>query len=190
MKLSLTSMLLLIGVGTLLLFNSCTKENLEVPQNQIITEITSTENATAFKAPSGYIRVRLTGDQVVPPVSTQALGQGFFQIVDLPVVDNNGEQGLSYIVNGRNLSGITSVELALASEGQNGPTIAMLDLALLDTDGNPLTKTISEGVLTASQLMGSMEGNFQDLKQAIRNGEVYVLIRTTSFPDGEIRTQL
>jgi len=172
------------------MFNSCTKENLEVPQNQLITTNSVSEDATAFKAPSGYIRLQLTGDQVVPPVSTQALGQGFFQIIDLPVVGNNTEQGLSYIVRGLNISGITSVELVRASAGQNGPTIAILDLALLDGNGSPLAKTISEGILTASQLMGSMEGNFTGLKRAIRNGEVGVLVRTSSFPDGELRAQL
>ena len=44
--------------------------------------------------------------------------------------------------------------------------------------------------LTESDLTGPLTGDFQELVEALRNGEIYVDVHSTDFPAGEIRGQV
>ena len=187
MRLYLRSMLLLIGAGAFLCLNSCSKETLETPQLQQIEEVSDNTTSDQIRAPARSASARLSGNQVVPPIQTQARGRGLFQLVNLGARDI---EGLSYNIQAINTSEVISVEMAHAPAGDNGPVIAILQMAPLDGNGLPIDDTISEGVITINQLTGPMEGDFDGFKTAIRNEEICILVKTIDNPSGEIRGQI
>ena len=108
--------------------------------------------------------LKLTGDQEVPPVNTQAVGSGRITVAaDGSVSGSIAVAGLA----------VTMAHIHLGAVGKNGPVII------------PLTKT-GDGVwsvppgarLTSEQL------------QSYQAGDLYVNVHTEANKGGEIRAQL
>ena len=117
------------------------------------------------------LSIELTGDQVVPPVDTDAsgacfIGVGYVVEPFLPVQTVTLELRCTH-----DLAGVTGAELVLAPAGENGTTT--IDLG----DGtSPLTETV---VLDSqTQINAFFQGNW------------YVSFSTGANPGGELRGQL
>jgi hypothetical protein len=114
--------------------------------------------------PNATMPLTLTGAQEVPPVSTSALGTGYFEIRP------DGSISGSVATTGINA---TAAPIHLGAPGPNGPVIVPLTLTA-DTDWSvaPNLRITSEHY--ASYLAGNL----------------YVNVHSGSHPGGEIRAQL
>lgn len=115
-------------------------------------------------AAAGEIEVRLSGEEEVPPVETEATGHGVIVIGD--------DRSVSGGVTVSGLKGIAA-HIHVAPRGENGPPI----ITLVNRSGNewavPPGSTLSEE-------------QFQNLL----DGKLYVNVHTEAFKPGEIRGQL
>lgn len=108
--------------------------------------------------------------QEMPPHNTPGYGSADFTLTGTTLsVDANA--GLYSDL----LAGATSVVIADAAVGANGPTVFVLTL---DTPGNTSGTFSGSGTLTTGQITDLQAGN------------LYVNIRDSVFPSGEIRGQL
>jgi hypothetical protein len=133
----------------------------------------------------------LTGDQQLPPVTTDALGY-----VGLKFQDDRTR--LVYIVNAEHIGKVTAVYLYQTENAKNGTIVLDLlhsprELKSIDkvVDKTPQGKTkgtVSMGGATSDDLQGRLKGKtLSDLHELIDKGTVHVSIHTKNFPNGEIR---
>ena len=135
----------------------------------------------------------LTGDQLTPPVTTDAIGYVGLKFQDY-------RTRLMYSVHAEHIGNVTAVYLISYQKGeaQNGTIISDLlhsprELKSIDkvVDKTPQGKTkgtVSMGVAISDDLQGQLKGKtLSDLHKLIDNGTVYVSIHTKDFPNGEIR---
>ena len=106
----------------------------------------------------------LSGTQEVPPITTEALGTGSFEIS--PDKSINGVVATSGIL-------ATAAHIHEGAAGGNGPVIV------------PLTKTGDNtwSVAPNTKLTDSQHASYLA-------GNLYVNVHSTKYPDGEIRDQL
>lgn len=134
----------------------------------------------------------LTGDQQLPPVTTDAIGY-----VGLKFQDDRSR--LVYIVNTEHIGKVTAVYLYQMDKEQNGTIV--LDLLhsprelikgvdkVVDKTPEGKTKgTVAMGGATSDDLQSRLKGkSLSDLHELIANGTVYISIHTKDFPNGKIR---
>ena len=121
-----------------------------------------------------------TGQQEVPPVDTQAVGEAIL-VQDLPL-----NQTIHYFVNVTGTEGITQGHIHSGAEGENGPIV----VTLFNFE-SPQSVVLENGTFAASNLEGPMQGKtIPDLIAAMKNGSTYVNIHTEQNPEGEVRGQL
>ncbi|MCC6346891.1 MAG: CHRD domain-containing protein [Nitrospirales bacterium] len=124
---------------------------------------------------------KLTGDEVVPPVKTDAKGEATLHM------DKDGKK-LDYTVTASNIENVTAAHIHMGKKGENGPPVAPLTV---EKKKGKTSGTIAKGALSAKDLMGSLKGKtLHDLITEIENGNAYVNVHTEKYPDGEIRGQL
>lgn len=122
----------------------------------------------------------LSGQQEVPPVDTQAIGEAIL-VPDLP-----GNLTINYYVNATGIQGATQGHIHSGALGENGPVIATLF-----NFTSPQDEIGQKGYFTKNDLIGPMQGkNVSDLIDAMKNNSTYVNFHTEQNPDGEIRGQL
>jgi hypothetical protein len=122
----------------------------------------------------------MTGQQQVPPVDTQAIGEAIF------VQDFADNQTMHYFVNVTGIEGTTQGHIHSGAEGENGPVV----VTLFNFE-SPQSNVLENGTFASTNLEGPMQGNeISDLLTAIQNGTTYVNVHTEQNPDGEIRGQL
>jgi hypothetical protein len=122
----------------------------------------------------------MTGQQQVPPVDTQAIGEAIL------VQDLLQNQTVHYFVNVTGIQGVTQGHIHSGAEGENGPIV----VTLFNFDA-PQSDVLQNSTFAATNLEGPMEGKeIPDLLAAIQNGTSYVNVHTEQNPDGEIRGQL
>lgn len=114
------------------------------------------------KSPGGSLR--LSGDQEVPPVTTQASGTGSIRVAD--------DGSVSGSVKTQGLAG-TAAHIHSGGPGKNGPVVLPL---VKGADGEWMVPPGSK--LTAEQM------------QAYKAGELYVNVHTEAHKGGELRAQL
>ena len=127
-------------------------------------------------------KAKLSGSEVVPPVKTMAKGEAVFQL---------GKDGneLTYKLTVADIENVTAAHIHDGKVGQNGPPIVSL-YAGPKKEGK-FSGTLSEGTITAKDLMGQLKGRlFSHLIQMIEDGHAYVNVHTDKYPDGEIRGQI
>ncbi len=122
----------------------------------------------------------LTGQEEVPPVDTQALGEAIF----VPIQPRN--ETIDFHVNASGIQAVTQAHIHSGSPGENGPIIVTLFTL------NPVQNGVSiNGSIAANNLEGPMQGKtVAELIDAIKNNTTYVNVHTEQNPDGEIRGQL
>ncbi len=109
----------------------------------------------------------MSGDQVVPPVTTAATGRA-------ATTANLATRGLVVFVNATGADDATSAGVHQGAEGENGPEV----LPLAQTPMQPEQWSAIEERLAA------------DTFSAYRAGGLYVQVATPAEPDGEIRGQV
>ena len=127
-------------------------------------------------------KAKLSGDEVVPPVKTMAKGEAVFQL---------GKDGneLTYKLTVADIENITAAHIHDGKVGKNGPPIVSLYTG--PKKEGKFSGTLSEGTITAKDLMGQLKGKlFSHLIQMIEDGHAYVNVHSETHPDGEIRGQI
>lgn len=125
----------------------------------------------------------LSGQNEVPPVPSNATGEGEFKALQ------NGTIGYKVDITG--ISGATAAHIHQGKAGENGEVIADLLNTPTSKEKDTAYGMIFRGNLTDSSLKGPMQGEtMNDLVTAMDSGETYVNVHTTEHPDGEIRGQI
>jgi hypothetical protein len=131
-------------------------------------------------------RARLSGDQEVPPVETNARGQASFQL------DKDGSS-IKFRVVLANIENVTAAHIHAAPFGVNGPVVVWLyplgpPAELLQGKTNGI---LAQGVISEDDLVGPLEGlELSDLLDLLQSGGAYVNVHTSQFPAGEVRGQI
>ncbi|WP_196777421.1 CHRD domain-containing protein [Candidatus Nitrosocosmicus hydrocola] len=122
----------------------------------------------------------LTGQEEVPPVDTQAMGEAIF----VPIQPRN--ETIDFYVNTTGIQAVTQAHIHSGSPGENGPIVVTLFTL------NPVQNDVSiNGSIAANNLEGPMQGKtVAELIGAIKNNTTYVNVHTEQNPNGEIRGQL
>jgi hypothetical protein len=141
-------------------------------------------------APSGQIRAQidapllfaaiLDGDQVVPPLSNDAVGRA--RIVVAP---DRSSMRFALEVEGLLKPTVAESLLNDAPAGENGPIVFFLGEAGFD---NPLLGTLTTRDFCPVPCPGV--GTFADFVDDLEAGSGYVTVTTLAHPSGEIRGQL
>jgi hypothetical protein len=123
----------------------------------------------------------LSGDQVVPPVTTDATGRATFRHPDSTT--------MNYKVNITGIVRPSGIGLHEGKTGINGELIA--DLMKHATNQTTPAGLIITGSFTASDLLGQMHGKtILDLVSVMKKEDTYISVDTEKHPNGEIRGQL
>ena len=109
------------------------------------------------------VKVRLTGANEVPPVTTSATGEGVIMIAD--------DGAVSGSVATKGVQG-TAAHIHVGAPGKNGP------VAVPFTKDGDTFKAPAGAKLNADQM------------KAFKAGELYFNVHSAANPDGEIRGQL
>lgn len=123
----------------------------------------------------------LSGNQVVPPVITNATGRATFKHPDSTI--------MNYKVNITGIMRPNGIGLHEGKIGSNGELI----VNLMKQANNQTTASglIITGSFTASDLLGQMHGKtILDLVSVMKKDETYISVDTEKYPKGEIRGQL
>jgi hypothetical protein len=155
------------------------------------TASTTTTLAGAAGGPSGAAPVRfvvqLTGDEVVPPVNTQASGTFSLFVEGGP--SPTGQVRISYELAVKDIADVTAAHIHLAAKGAEGEVVVPLFTGPAKT-GN-FTGVLAQGAILAADLSGSLAGkSLSDLLAAMQAGGTYVNVHTAANPNGEIRGQI
>lgn len=130
---------------------------------------------------SRVFRARLSGNQEVPPVDTDANGVAVLRL------SGDGD-ALNFKLIVTNINNVLFSHIHFAPPGANGPIVAFL------FDGGPtgpINGVLAEGTITAHDLIGPLTGlSLQDLVDAIEAGNTYINVHSLAIPPGEIRGQI
>lgn len=167
-----------------------------IPAAVTATAISGPPSSSSSSSSNDQFSARLTGDNEVPPVDTDATGR-------IRLVVNSAQDAVDYQISLSNLNGIvTGAHIHTGGSGTNGPIVANLNVhgafASASTGGvsggggaSATTSTSTGGTLTSADLKGPLAGKqISDLVKIIEDGKGYVNVHTDQNPDGEIRGQL
>jgi len=201
----LTLSLIVIGLAIVMTPTITTATTSATTQWHGFFSIPAEVAATAISGPSSssstssgdQFSARLTGDNEVPPVDTDATGR-------IRLVVNSAQDAVDYQISLSNLNGIvTGAHIHSGGSGTNGPIVADLNVhgafASASAGGggeggggaSATTSTSTGGTITSADLDGPLAGKqISDLIKIIGDGKAYVNVHTDQNPDGEIRGQL
>jgi hypothetical protein len=121
----------------------------------------------------------LRGEEVVPPVDTQA--RGLFRL------STSAEDRAEFALELEGVGEVTSVELRSGPPGSEGPLLATLYSQARDGSSLPTAARLTDEVLAG----GKLEGEGLDaLLSLLPTGETYVEVKTRAHEEGELRGQL
>lgn len=148
---------------------------LTIALSMITAAVAINFHSTAF-AQSGF-NAKLSGQEEVPPVQTQATGNALF----IPMGDS-----MHFIINTTVLQGATAGHIHSGNPGENGPIV----VTLFKSD-SPQNEVNMENMFASDKLEGPMQGKqISELVTAMSNGSTYVNVHTAQNPNGEIRGQI
>lgn len=128
----------------------------------------------------------LSGNEVVPAVSTPATGTATFEL------SRNGES-LSYTLSVTDIENVTMAHIHIAPAGKDGPPVVWLypSKPPAATKEGKFSGELAKGTITAANLAGPLKGKkISDLVTDIKDGNAYVNVHTTAHSAGEIRGQI
>ena len=128
-------------------------------------------------------KATLTGNQEVPPVTTETTGKAFLLL-------NNDGNSIEFQLHVNSGVKITQSHIHCAAAGVNGPVVvflAGLHSAGLDIDG----KWVGNATIKDSSIVNTACGaTVAELAASIRSGNAYVNVHSVANPTGVIRGQL
>ncbi len=137
--------------------------------------------ANVASAAQGNFVAGLTGNEVIPPVDTNAQASTSFQPM------SGGK--LIYILNVTDISNVTQAQIYLGKQGENGPVIFTLFSS--EYPISRMSGTLSQGNITPADFQGPMKGKqLSDLISLMQHGGAYVNVITQQNPKGEVRGQI
>lgn len=123
----------------------------------------------------------LSGDQVVPPVSTNATGQAVFKHPNSTI--------MNYKVNITGIPHPIGIGIHMGKKGGNGELI--VDLLKQSKEKPTKLGMVITGSFTGSNLIGPMlNKNILDLVASMKSEDTYLSVDTEKHPTGEIRGQI
>lgn len=117
----------------------------------------------------------LRGSNEVPPVTTNASGSAVFTIQD--------DGTVTWTVQVSDIVDATASHIHDGAAGVNGPVVVDLFGGTFSGSG-----TLASGTITGGTDVSGM--SFEELKDRMRAGTVYVNVHTQANPGGEIRGQI
>lgn len=140
--------------------------------------ITTTNSLTSpVFAQDQKFTAKLSGQDEVPPTTSQATGMAEFTVMG---------DSVEYTVNASGMQGVTAGHIHSGKQGENGPVV----VTLFKND-SPTSEVSETGSITPDKLEGPMAGKqLTDLAAAMSNGDTYVNVHTEQNPNGEIRGQI
>lgn len=127
----------------------------------------------------GVLLATLSGENVVPPVMTEASGNAL-------LYDNGTGSQLAYILKASEIGTVIGAYINYGAAETNGSAVATLYEGS-DNSGEFLTA----GMVTEAALMGDFAGSpVSTLIEAMDEGMTYVSLLTETRPAGEIRGQI
>jgi len=146
--------------------------------------ILSTGVALIFITSSGIFAKKiatLSGDQVVPPVSTSATGHATFKHPDSAT--------MNYKVNITGIYHPIGIGIHMGKTGSNGDLI--VNLMKQSKEQQTKLGMVITGSFTGADLIGPKLGkNILDLVTSMKSGDTYISVDTAKHPTGEIRGQI
>lgn len=131
-------------------------------------------------APAVLLRANLSGDQEATPVTTTALGSATF------VISPGGtEVSFTVATSDLNVSTVTATHIHFAASDGSDPILFSLPSSGFVSPLNGKVTSANLGA-TASVVPGT-RASFADAVNAMRNGQTYIHIHTTTHLGGEIR---
>ena len=122
----------------------------------------------------------LSGANEVPANESDAHG-----VVILKIAPD--ETSIDYKLIASNIDSVWGAHLHLAPEGVNGPVVVGLFSGPVTGSQNGI---LSQGTITAADVVGPLAGDLQSLIDTLRSGAIYTNVHTNFLPGGEIRGQL
>jgi hypothetical protein len=127
-------------------------------------------------------KAMLTGNDVVPPVTTQATGEVTFAL------SKDGKE-LTYTLTVKDIENATAAHIHAGKKGENGGPLAGLFAG--PKKAGMFSGELAKGTITDKDLMGPLAGKkVKDLDKIIEDGGAYVNIHTEKNPNGEVRGQI
>ncbi len=128
-------------------------------------------------------KATLTGDQEVPPVTTDTTGKALFRL-------NKAETEIEIQLHVNDGVRITQSHIHCAPAGVNGPVVvflAGLHAAGLDVDG----KWVSNATIKDTSIVNTACGaTVSALAAQMRNGNTYANVHSVAHPGGVVRGQI
>lgn len=176
---------LLMALG--LTLSGCSSQTLADLQEEDLVETTLIAKQSNSKKDKFNFKTHLSGDNEVPSRDTKATGQVIARVSK----DESSVYFKLIVANVR--TNITGAHFHMAPAGSNGGVVAnLLNISDLppQTDA-PVNGILAEGTITQSELAGALAGQpLSNLISAIREGNIYINVHTTTYPSGELRGQL
>jgi hypothetical protein len=196
MYLKQTRTSLIVIVATALIFATATTTVIRV--KPVLAQSDTSATATTSinpSLPSGQqFRAKMTGDQEVPLVNTDATGT--IRLSANP----QQKDALNYDLTITNLNGaVTGAHIHMGVRGNNGPIVANLNTpgtsaasaSSSSGQGSAMTSNSVSGIITSIDLKGPLAGKqISDLVRLIQDGRAYANVHTEQHPNGEIRGQI
>lgn len=142
----------------------------------------SSTTATPVSGEGATYTAELTGNQVVPPISTEATGSATF------TVDPTGTR-VRFSLEVSNMTDVDSSRVRQGAMGTNGSGVVVLLSGRYGA--GVFTGTVASGSFDASALIGQLKGKtIADFVALMASGQAYVSVGTVENPGGEIRGQI
>jgi hypothetical protein len=140
----------------------------------------------AWGVPGAGFKAILSGEEVVPPVKTKAMGGALFDF---------GPDGKSmyFNISVKNLVDVTAAHIHVGAKGKEGPPVATLYPfgTSPPVNAGTFSGVLAKGVITGNSLEGPLKGKpLTDLFKEIQEGNAYISVHTKQHPDGELRGQI
>jgi hypothetical protein len=139
---------------------------------------------------AGNARATLSGDEEVPPVTTEATGT-------FKLKANNSYSNASFTLRVKDGENITMAHLHCGEDGEEGPAVVTLfesnTASGTDADGLLASGSISDDDIIDATTTCPTDTDITDLEsliEAIEEEEVYANVHSTEYPEGLIRGQL
>lgn len=148
------------------LLAACQKESLSDDQITLRSDYTFTAS--------------LSGANEVPPNESDAHG-----VIILKIAPD--ETSIDYKLIASNIDSVWGAHLHMAPAGTNGAVVVGLYSGPVTGKQNGI---LSQGTITAADVVGQIAGDLQSLIDTLRSGFIYTNVHTNMIPSGEIRGQL